>query len=201
MTRNDDPTCLPAALSAATGRVSIVTGKPLFQIRNSAGDHLQDWHMAETAEGALIGYRRMLALRESARNNPRQVQEAEIMPPPAKLLIRRVPPSAAIERFDDPDEFLYHVTGTWNVGSILEQGFLPDCRSTFTNYAGYTKGKLFLTERGGVPYWVEKVRNHLWHNHDNPPGVAVLRVPRAAISTALHEDAAELGTPFARRTS
>lgn len=174
----------------ATGQTSPMTNKPVFRIEDAEGNRVSDVHTQRTVEEALAAYRRGVALRTEAEANPQPPPPffpPEPTPDPRRPLIRRVPPSDRPEYGDEPDDFLYHVTASWNVESILTCGLILGSGQTFTNYAGYSKGKAFLTERGGVRFWTARVRDHLAHAYDRPPGVVVLRLPRGAVS-GLRED-------------
>lgn len=91
-------------------------------------------------------------------------------------LIKRVPASGPF-----PDGFLYHVTSTRNAKNILREGIaVKGTRPTFQNQN--SRGRAYLTEAKGVPFWKQRVEEHLTHNSDAPPGVAVLRVRRAGLN-------------------
>jgi hypothetical protein len=66
----------------------------------------------------------------------------------------------------------------------------------FSNYQFNTGSRVFLTERDGVRFWAWKIEQHLQHNFDRPPPVAVLRVHRADVEHLLRPDA--VGTKDAR---
>ena len=91
-------------------------------------------------------------------------------------------------RNEDDDDYVYHVTLEPLAQRILQQGFMPNRRPTMTNYAGYSKGKVFFTERSGVSFWEERVEQHAENNMDDPPPVAVLRVPKEEIGSLLQPD-------------
>ena len=66
-------------------------------------------------------------------------------------------------------DYLYHVTYLKNIPGIQERGLLPGTGQTFGGwYGGYAKDKLFLTESGGVPYWISKLEQQAEADTDNP---------------------------------
>jgi hypothetical protein len=65
-------------------------------------------------------------------------------------------------------------------------------------YDQYSQGKAFLTDRPGVSFWQEKIDAHLFDQFDDPPPMAVLRIPRSAVP-GLMDDA--IGTRDARAAS
>jgi hypothetical protein len=93
---------------------------------------------------------------------------------------------------EDPDDYLYHVTTVPNARTILASGFQTNRKSVMTNYRQYSKGKIFFTERDGVPFWLARVEDHLFSDYDNPPDVAVLRVPKSDLEGKLIPD--EIGS-------
>lgn len=119
------------------------------------------------------------------------------IPAPSHLPLPRITLSeAAGEAFShlsSDDDFLYHVTSAARVEEILGNGLTPNAPFTIQGgaYQNYSRGKLFLTERSGVDYWKHRIEQHLFHAHDDPPEVAVIRVPRALVGR-LQPD--ELGT-------
>lgn len=112
--------------------------------------------------------------------------------------IKRVPKDSFKDWHEQDDDYLYHVTSTEHVSSIKKHGLHPGKSPTFTNYAGHSQGKVFLTDRRGVSYWKEKVRQHLFHNSDNPHDVAVIRVHKSRVKE-LKKD--ELGSSDSRTNS
>ena len=106
------------------------------------------------------------------------------MTPPTSLPLQIEDASA--EPFglrETDDAYLYHVTSTDRVKQILTRGLTPKAKATVQGgaYQSYSRGKTFFTERSGVDYWKDRIEQHLFHAHDNPPEVAVLRVPRALV--------------------
>lgn len=83
------------------------------------------------------------------------------------------------------DSYYYHVTLKPNVSSILRNGLIPAKKPLMGRYGGYqsnSAGRVFLTDRNGVFYWVERAELHAEDKYDNPPDVAVLRIPKAALA-------------------
>lgn len=106
--------------------------------------------------------------------------------------IEDVSPDAFSHR-DADDAFLYHVTSSDRVKKILKGGLTPGAKATIQGgaYQAYSRGKTFLTERSGVDFWKDRIEQHLAHAHDDPPDVAVIRVPRALVHNLQPDD---LGT-------
>jgi hypothetical protein len=114
--------------------------------------------------------------------------------------LKRVPKTSfkSDSTSETDDDYLYHVTSTEHVATIKKHGLHPGKSPTFTNYAGHSKGKIFLTDRKGVPYWKDRVQQHLFHNSDNPHDVAVFRVHKSRVKD-LQKD--ELGSEDSRTNS
>lgn len=140
--------------------------------------------------------------------DPEGVQYSRRTPPPSpgdkpvttirEQPIERVRPSEEFSGLDEPDEFLYHVTSAPNARKILQNGFKSPDKGTFAGgaYEGYSRGKVFFTDRNGVDFWKEKVENYLFHGSDNPPPVEVLRVRKDAVQDILKPDS--IGTEDAK---
>lgn len=100
---------------------------------------------------------------------------------------------------DAPDEYLYHVTSKPRVKKITTEGFQPTARKTIQGGAHqqWSKNRVFLTERAGVPFWVERVEQHLFDASDNPPKVAVVRVRRSLVEGLKPDEwgTADAGSP------
>jgi hypothetical protein len=82
--------------------------------------------------------------------------------------------------YEQDDDFLYHVTSRPNADSIVQEGFLPNTTSTVKGgfYQEYSKNKTFFTDRSGVKFWMSRIEDHLSHTFDDPPEVAILRIPK-----------------------
>lgn len=106
-------------------------------------------------------------------------------------------------RRQDEDEFLYHVTTATNARRILASGLQPGRRGTFAGLAlrAYSEGRVFLTEIGGVRFWLDRLEEHLAAAGRWTPTarLVVLRVPKASISVDLEPD--QRGTLDARARS
>lgn len=89
------------------------------------------------------------------------------------------------------DDYLYHIALKRNLGEILKSGLKPNQNATATNYRNYSKGKVFLTEKGGITFWRHRIENYEIDNYDDPEGVIVLRVKKVNLPL-LHPD--KLGT-------
>jgi hypothetical protein len=87
----------------------------------------------------------------------------------------------------DRDGYLYHITTKRRLRSIMKQGLVPGSQPHFTNYGGYSSDRLFLTEKGGVPFWKERVEQHEHSNYDRPSKVVVLRVPRDQVDKLISD--------------
>jgi len=117
----------------------------------------------------------------------------------AALHISLVPEGEKFSYTDEADDYLYHITSLPNAEKIIRQGLRPrtsggTMQGSF--YQRYSAGKIFVTERAGVNYWQERVEQHLFDAYDDPPEVAVLRLPRAMLAGKLIPD--ELGSRDAR---
>jgi hypothetical protein len=108
------------------------------------------------------------------------------------------------EKFDprDPvdDGYYYHITTKGAATKILKKGLVPNSRATMDegSYREYSKGKVFLTDRGGVNFWKMTVENHLNSQGRRATNLVVLRVPKQAIGKL---DVDELGTRDAPATA
>lgn len=107
----------------------------------------------------------------------------------------------ATEKFDprDPtdDGYYYHVTTKGAASKIMKKGIVPNSPAAMDAgvYREYSKGKAFLTDRGGVNFWKMTIENHLESQGKRGSNLVVLRVPKQAIGE-LQKD--ELGTKDAR---
>lgn len=80
---------------------------------------------------------------------------------------------------DADDDYYYHITPTKNVPSILAKGILPTDKSKFGGvYEQNSKGKAFVTERSGVPFWQGAIENALFHSTGEDGATAVIRIPK-----------------------
>lgn len=92
------------------------------------------------------------------------------------------------------DGFYYHVTPAGNAKSVQAAGVVPGRGQVITNYADYSRGKSFVTDRGGVSFWMEKVGAHDFANGGTGK-VALFRVPKQSVGKLLPD---EVGTRDAR---
>lgn len=99
----------------------------------------------------------------------------------------------------EEDEFLYHVTSRPNAKRILKSGFVANASPLVGRGGGYeahSRGRVFFTSKAGLGFWTSRVEDHLFDQYDDPPPIAVLRIPRTALEEHLVAD--ELGTRDAR---
>lgn len=96
------------------------------------------------------------------------------------------------------DEYYYHVTTADRLDDVMEHGLNPGAAPMMENYAGYSGGKLFLTEKGGIDFWKSRVGDHVFHMTGEEIPVVVLRVPKAAVGD-MSDD--EIGTEDAKNPS
>jgi hypothetical protein len=96
-----------------------------------------------------------------------------------------------IDSLDDPDDFYYHVTT--RPKQVLRRGLRPDRRPSMADgfYRSYSAGKVFFCDRPGVPYWFDRIGDHLESQYDQPPKLSVVRFPKSLVNDA-QED--KLGT-------
>lgn len=103
------------------------------------------------------------------------------------------------------DEYLYHVTSKPAAQKIMKEGLLPrGGRGMFDHggYAEHSKGRAFLTDRDGVPFWSDKIEQQLFDKYDNPPPVVVLKIPKKDLEAqGIKAIADEIGTKDARAPS
>jgi hypothetical protein len=86
------------------------------------------------------------------------------------------------------DEFFYHVTSRDRLPEILESGIRPNNPATVRGwYEAYSKDKSFFIDRGAVRFWIDRVEEHLFHSHDDPPEIVVLRFPKAWVADKLED--------------
>lgn len=177
-----------------TGKRSPFNGKPVFSVVDAAGNELLKIHVADTADQALQLARDLPAKRAANANQPQPQPTYDILTPKAA----KEPRSAwkmhrgETDRLAGPDEFFYHVTTHSNARAILRDGLVPGNAQMFGGaYAGHSKGRVFLTDRDGVNFWKKKVEAQLHHKFDNPPAVAVVRIPKSKVLGAVAD---EIGT-------
>jgi hypothetical protein len=188
-----------AAKAVPTGKISPITRKPIFDLFDDAGERIGSIHAASTADDAVMIASRAAELRA----NPAAAS------PPAQGVARQAAPVAPRARpawqvakgeqfsgLDNPDDYLYHVTTAPASRGILSDGLKPSKSQAFgDSYAGHSSGRVFLTDRNGVRFWQDRIEQNLELQHDKPPKVVVMRIPRGGVQ-GLQDDAA--GTADAR---
>ena len=100
---------------------------------------------------------------------------------------RNAKSKAAKDAYDasQRDEYLYHVAPASRAGRIESEGLRPNAGATVRggSYEGYSKGKVFLTEKGGIDFWKDRVSRHL-EDQGLPSDVTVYRVKRSDVPDA-----------------
>lgn len=177
-----------------------ITRKPMVSykiFRNGEQIDVVQGRYATTPEEAIRHY---LDMQEWHAEQEQQRQQQPVATPKKRRRVREprpdirvwiVPPAArkAIEDGDDaPDDYLYHVTSWPRARRIIRQGLQVNSDPMFSNYGYNTAGRIFLTERDGVRFWEWRVGDHLQHNYDRPPPVAVLKVRRSDVADLLQPD-------------
>lgn len=110
----------------------------------------------------------------------------------------RVPPEldAEIRSYnvdrDEADDFYYHVTTATNARGILSGGLRPGGgRSSMAEgfFRSYSAGKVFVTELGGVRYWMSRIEEHLEHQGRWSPTsrMVILRIRKADAGEVEHD--------------
>uniref|UniRef100_UPI00345AB099 LPD23 domain-containing protein n=1 Tax=uncultured Lamprocystis sp. TaxID=543132 RepID=UPI00345AB099 len=173
---------LIAVTATTSGRLNPVTGKPEFDLFDAAGNRLGKIHIASTAQEALaIWNRRATAASPGgAQGSTLVVQAAPAAPPERAQRSYWTMVRGPIGQGEQPDDYYYHVTSYANARRIIREGLAPDQAATMADgwYRTYSRGKVFVTERNGVPFWRGRIEDHLAHEFDRPPAVAVVRIPK-----------------------
>lgn len=151
---------------------------------------------AKTAREAIARYQGRLA--RDAERLPLPAARPSPAPSPPRVrpsMFERVD-AEGIGSDDDPDEFYYHVTT--RPSAVLRVGLVPNRRPSMASgfYRSYSAGKVFFCDRGGVRYWLDRIGEHLAAEQERPPRLAVVRFPKARVSSAEHD---ALGTRDARQ--
>ena len=186
-----------AARAELTGKTSPITRNPIFAVYDESGALLEDFHGAKTVEEAVSIYNRRAELR--ARPTPMvNIDRAPVSAPREKRATNwKLVRGQKFTNLDEDDGFLYHVTTHKNALDINKEGLVPNNGRMFGDaYAGHSANRVFLTERSGVSFWMEKVEQWVQHNSDRPPAVAVVRIPKDKINATLQPD--PLGSTDAR---
>ena len=112
------------------------------------------------------------------------------------------PYKGAVTYNDSDDDYVYHVTTDSNADRIISSGFSrpAGAKSTVRGgfYENYSKGKVFFTEKSGLAAWKDNISQHLFHSHDDPSPVAVVRVKKSEVAHLLKDD--KVGTQDAGGT-
>ncbi len=98
------------------------------------------------------------------------------------------------------DDYLYHVTTKDRVDAIVYEGegLHPNRGGQFAGVAAQnnSRGRIFLTERGGVNVWANEIEQQLFHSRDYDENqeprddLTVIRIPKNLVSD-LQDDFAE----------
>ena len=185
------PDARPIATRAEfTGKRSPLTGKPTIDLFDAGGSRIETSHIASTTDEALENYRlrpeRQAAAQASAPAQTYAIPEAKAKDQGSNW--RRVR-GQEFTSTDESDEYLYHITSEPSAKGVRSDGLTPNSGGMFGGfYANYSAGKVFVTERGGVSYWMDKVGQQLESAMDNPPPVVVLRIPKSKIKASLQPD-------------
>ena len=179
-----------AASAVDTGKRSPLTGKPLIDVLDAAGNKIETTHIASTPDEALQNYRERPA-RQAAARAAAPAPTYYLPERPAKdqgSNWRRVS-GQEFTSLDEDDAYLYHITSAPAAKGVRQDGLVPNAGGMFGGfYANYSAGKVFVTERSGVSYWQEKVEQQLAHHMDNQPAVVVLRIPKDKVQGKLQAD-------------
>lgn len=84
-----------------------------------------------------------------------------------------------------PSEWLYHVTLAANLESIVEGGLRGGTGRTFSGY-GWSSARLFVSERGAVRCWWNKISDIVHHHNEDEDILPRLKVPIVLRTEAFH---------------
>ena len=99
-------------------------------------------------------------------------------------------------------EPLYHVTYYNRLAGIAEHGLRPGHEASIGSaaYDAHRANAIFVTEFGGVPFWMERAEQWAEQRYDDPAGLGfvpvALKFPESALTGELFED--DPGTRDAR---
>ena len=160
-----------------------ITRKPSVNyriIRNGICVTMIAGRFAKTPEEALAAYYRSLGPNWWDKPQPRS--PAPVKPQPSRASIFEIVDAHAIDSTDEPDEYYYHITS--RPQTVRRDGLRPNQRPNMRSgfYRNYSVGKVFFCDRPGVPYWLERIANHLEDRYDRPPKLAVVRFCKSAVS-------------------
>lgn len=111
-----------------------------------------------------------------------------------------VPDDESIESSDKDDGFYYHVIPKKHVKSVLKHGVHPNPAEQAMDegwYRQWSRGKAFVSDRAGVPFWKNTIENHL-ESQGKKANLAVVRIPKHRVGP-LEPD--EAGTRDSRQNS
>jgi hypothetical protein len=118
---------------------------------------------------------------------PKQYPDPKSHPPAYSV----VPPDEKIESSDDDDGFYYHVIPQKHVKSVLKHGVHPNPPPQAMDegwYRQYSRGKAFVSDRAGVPFWKNTIANH-FESQGKSPKLAVVRIPKHHVGPLESDDA------------
>jgi len=118
---------------------------------------------------------------------------------PNPSLWQRIPADldARIRSYDvrsgDVDDYYYHVTTATNARGVLAHGLRPGGgRSSMDEgfYRSYSQGKVFVTELGGVRFWMSRIEDHLESQGRWTPTakLVILRALKSDIGDVEHDE-------------
>lgn len=134
---------------------------------------------------------------ESMKPKPPKQYPDPLAHPPAFSV---VPDDESIESSDNDDGFYYHVIPKKHVKSVLKHGVHPSPSEQAMDegwYRQYSRGKAFVSDRAGVPFWKNTIENHL-DSQGKKANLAVVRIPKHHVGP-LEPD--EAGTRDSRQNS
>ncbi len=74
------------------------------------------------------------------------------------------------------DDYYYHVLPTSRLQSVMKQGLKPNQSAVFSNYKNNSRGKVFLCEKEGIPFWKMRIEEHMFHNSDDEDTTSVIKI-------------------------
>lgn len=81
------------------------------------------------------------------------------------------------------DDYYYHVTLAPYAHLIQKTGLKTGAKSTVSNYAHYSRGKIFLCDVGNLDWWVDTIAAHGFHGYDDEAyhDIAIFRIPKSKL--------------------
>lgn len=182
-----------AARAEPTGKIDLLTRKPIFNVFSESGEQVYLSRSADTAEAAVALANKVLALQAENAGKPVpmvNIDSAPAAPKEKRATNWRIVRGQTFTDFEEDDEYLYHVTKHSAAREIIKNGLVPNSSRMFGDaYAGHSANRVFLTERSGVSFWKEKVEQWSETYDWRAPAISVLRIPKAKISAKLQPDA------------